>query len=187
MTLPKRIIDPDWSDLSNEREQTCLGERNDLLAIGSINLANSERMALDVMRHVCASFQSGEVRRWQMAHDLAEFRAGLVDGPILVARAVALLRAVETSRQTPFNYLSAECPDCRERITRCETELLLLVKLARRGPSEMLTARAAAFAQRDSAPKIDLAVRALGAFLVRFECLSREDLATTAVSSKHIH
>lgn len=187
MGLSKKIADPVWSDIgqSEEDANACHGEGAH--PIGCLAHNPTERLALDVVRLVCASLAIGEARHWERAHELAEDCLGLIDGPSLVARGATMLRAVKRDRKEPFEFLSAECPDCREYITRCEAQLMALVRLGRNGPSALLERRAARFAGGDAAPRIVLAACALGGLLERYEFLRQGGQPPSAGDNERLH
>jgi hypothetical protein len=125
-------------------------------------------LLIDVVRFVCISFASGSCSGWEAAHDHAEAALGSLDGPVLVAGVVALLRAVRCERAGRFDYMSPTCPDCRLRISQSEIEVLRVLGAARRGDREAMQGAAALIAGRKGPPeRIALAGRALGALLER--------------------
>jgi hypothetical protein len=168
MVSSRKTADPDWSDIGQSEEDAGARHGEGTFPIGCLAHDPTERLALDVMRFVCAGFATGDAEHWDAAHDLAEECLGLIDGPSLVARGATLLRAVRSDRTAPFQFLSAKCPDCREHISRCEAQLMALVRLARRGPSAILDRRASSFAGRREAPHIVLAACAMGMLLERY-------------------
>jgi hypothetical protein len=187
MAAPKKIADPDWSDIGRGEEDPGARHGEGTFSIGCLAHDPTERLALNVMRFVCASFATGDAKHWDAAHDLAEECLGQIDGCSLVARGAALVRAVRSDRPAPFQFLSAGCPECREYISRCEAQLMALVRLARRGPSAILDRRASSFAGRREAPHIVLAACAMGMLLERYEYLRQGGEAARAGKNDRLH
>jgi hypothetical protein len=127
-----------------------------------------ERLALAVLRHLCASFGSRTTVGWERAHDLAEAALGFGDGPALVAHLTALLRAVRSERAQCFSYMGADCPTCCQRITDDELLIVLLIRAADAGRGKRVAQLAASLAQRPEAPHVDAAATALGGPLAAY-------------------
>src|SRR5262245_30676403 len=104
MVAPKKIADPDWSDFGQSEEDAGGPHGEGTFSIGCLAQDPTERLALNVMRFVCASFATGDAKHWDAAHDLAEESLGQIDGCSLVARGAALVRAVRSDRPAPFQF-----------------------------------------------------------------------------------
>lgn len=93
----------------------------------AFGLTAIENVTLDVVRLICLSFATGEADHYSAAYDHAELYFGATDGPELVARATALVRAVRSERKGSFNFLSSHC----RHICDDELAMLTVVKSAR--------------------------------------------------------
>lgn len=104
-----------------------------------------ENRALDLTRLIFDMHRSGDKNPWFAAMDLAEGAEGPFEGPYVVARVTALVRALLTERDRPFAYMSPGCT----HLGSDEADLMRVVRLARTGPFGEFRAAVQALTGRD--------------------------------------
>jgi hypothetical protein len=82
---------------------------------------------LSLARFVGAAYATDEAGCWEAAHRCAEDVVGPIDGPLFVARAAALVRAIRRYRGEDFDYWPSSCA----RLSNDEARLMLLIEAAR--------------------------------------------------------
>jgi hypothetical protein len=151
------------------QEPACHRQSSTLKLLADLDVDGGDRLTLMVMRLLCDALAKQSLYPWEQAHAAAESVLGLRDGPTLVARMTALLRAIRAERQTPFSYMSALCPTCSQRLSEEEENVLLVLRAARLGRPEEVASRAAALAGAVEAPRITLIAGDIGRFLGGWE------------------
>jgi hypothetical protein len=82
---------------------------------------------LSLARFVGAAYSTDDAGCWEAAHRCAEDALGARDGPLFVARAAALVRAIRRYRDAEFAYWPSSCA----RLSRDENILMALIEAAR--------------------------------------------------------
>lgn len=126
-------------------------------------LGETERAWLEIFRLFCMSCERNDAEGWHHAISHAERTYGADDGPLVAARIVSLLRAMQSERRGGFGYLSPLCPNCRARVSEDEWQLVCLMKAGSHGEVGEIEAAACHFARRPSAPLLSAAARRFGA------------------------
>lgn len=112
---------------SNETPGTCAGRANGFPLRREFGFTPVEDVTLDVFRCVCDVYVTGSAQGWDVAITTASEKLGAADGPLLVARVTAFLRALKAERMGNVSYLgfgcSHVCPD--------EVAILTLIKSIR--------------------------------------------------------
>lgn len=130
--------------------------------VDALGLDDIERLALTVMRHLCASLASQTSHGWEHAHEVAEATLGSGAGPAFAGHLTAVLRAISSERARSFAYMAADCPTCSLRITADEVSVMQLIRTARMGEQPHVARLAASLAQGLPAPRIAEAAHVLG-------------------------
>jgi len=118
------------SAISNQRNETvCAGQALGFPLQTSLDFLPIENLTLDVLRCVCDVYATASAQAWEIAVKFAETQLGPVDGPLLVARVTAFLRAMRTERRIGFSYLSVGC----QHVSPDELTVTGLLKAARNG------------------------------------------------------
>lgn len=92
------------------------------------------RVALSLFRFIGAAYATGASDCWEAAYRFADEAPGIADGPLLVARAAALVRILRSGRPCELCFMP---PSCR-RLSKDETELMRLLAVARgKQPGEL--------------------------------------------------
>jgi hypothetical protein len=131
----------------------------------ALGLDRIERLALTVMRHLCASLASQTTHGWERAHEVAEAALGSGAGPAFTGHLTTLLRAIGSEWARPFAYMAADCPTCSRRITAEEVSVIQLIRAARMGDQQHVVWLASSLSRGLEAPRIAEAVRVLGSRL----------------------
>ena len=82
---------------------------------------------LSLARFVGAAYATDEAGCWEAAHRCADDAVGPIDGPLFVARAAALVRAIRRYRGEDFDYWPSSCA----RLSHDEVRLMRLIEAAR--------------------------------------------------------
>jgi hypothetical protein len=82
---------------------------------------------LSLARFVGAAYATDEAGCWEAAHRCAEDAVGPIDGPLFVARAAALVRAIRRYCDEDFAYWPSSCA----RLSDDEARLMRLIEAAR--------------------------------------------------------
>lgn len=114
-------------ETTSEAAGTCAGRANGFPLRREFGFAFVEEVTLDVFRCVCDVYVTGSAQGWDVAINTASEKLGPADGPLLVARVTAFLRALKAERMGNVSYLgfgcSHVCPD--------EVAILTLIKSIR--------------------------------------------------------
>jgi hypothetical protein len=90
-------------------DDVCAGHALGFPLRSELGFSPIENLTLDVFRAACEIYTSGSAQPWEIAHKIADENIGDGDGPLLVARVTALLRALRSERRLGFSYLSIGC------------------------------------------------------------------------------
>ena len=133
-----------------------------------------ESITLDLFRCLCEVYTTGSAQPWDIAMKEAEEKLGAGEGPILVARVTALLRALRAERKIGFSYLSVGC----QHVSPDELAVSGLLKAARVGDETALfRGLKLALDGQPTSARTQFAVRALAAFQLQHIAASRDDHA----------
>lgn len=94
-------------------------------------LASEDQFLLGIYRWLCLSASDRSSMGWETAVNRSEDRLGLHDGPAVLARVIALMRALKRDRCQPFRFFPPDCPDCSQRLSDDEHKLVALMQSAR--------------------------------------------------------
>lgn len=112
---------------TNETPGSCAGRANGFPLRREFGFTLVEDVTLDVFRCICDAYVTGSAQGWDVAISTASEKLGAADGPLLVARVTAFLRALKAERMGNVSYLgfgcSHVCPD--------EVAILTLIKSIR--------------------------------------------------------
>jgi hypothetical protein len=123
------------SATSDQPEETvCAGQALGFPLQASLGFLPIENLTLDVFRCVCDVYATASAQAWEFAVKFAEKQLGPVDGPLLVARVTAFLRALRKERRVGFSYLSPGC----QHVSPDELTVTGLLKAARNGDRSAL-------------------------------------------------
>lgn len=95
-------------DRAPQSEDVCAGHALGFPLRTELGFSPIENVTLDVFRAVCEIY-SGSAQLWDFALKISEENFGAGEGPLLVARVTALLRALRVERKIGFSYLSMGC------------------------------------------------------------------------------
>lgn len=106
---------------------TCAGRANGFPLRRDFGFAAVEDLTIDIFRCMCDVYVTGSAQGFDVALSTASEKLGAADGPLLVARVTAFLRALKAERMGNMSYLgfgcSHVCPD--------EVAILTLIKSIR--------------------------------------------------------
>lgn len=111
------------------QEDVCAGHALGFPMRAELGFLPIESITLDVFRCLCEVYTSGSAQPWDIAMKEAEEKLGAGEGPVLVARVTALLRALRAERKIGFSYLSVGC----QHVSPDELAVSGLLKAARTG------------------------------------------------------
>jgi hypothetical protein len=94
---------------AQDGEDMCAGHALGFPLRSELGFSPVENVTLDVFRAICEVYTSGSAHPWEVAIKMSEDNMGNSDGPLLVARVTALLRALRSERKLGFSYLSVGC------------------------------------------------------------------------------
>lgn len=137
----------------------CSCGRDDLCRREALGLTQFENLVLDLTRCILDVHASGSGLSWLAASDLAEQVFGPSEGPLVVGRVTAYVRAVLTERTGCLQFLSPGCLHIADH----ERDLMKVVTLAFRGNGHGLRQAAEAVALGDTVPRILASAIALAA------------------------
>ncbi len=100
---------PKPNDGAPAGEDVCAGHALGFPLRSELGFSPIENITLDVFRCVCEIYTSGSAQPWEIALKISEENLGAGDGPLLVGRVTALLRALRSERKIGFSYLSVGC------------------------------------------------------------------------------
>jgi hypothetical protein len=146
---------------------TC--QHPDLPLLSEFDLKPIELLILHTLRTLCAGYEHDRLAHWTRAFDTAEERLGAIEGPMIVAGCVSLLRALRAERACGYGYMSTECA----HISEDEQDLMALIRAGRctqRGDSDLAAAVRQVATNRNPS-RLTTAARAIGALCIRHECL----------------
>lgn len=134
--MRERKIKPTKNSQSSDQpdETVCAGQALGFPLRSSLGFLPIENLTLDVFRCVCDVYATASAQPWEIAIKFAEEQLGPVDGPLLVARVTAFLRALRKERAVGFSYLSAGC----QHVSPDELTVTGLLKAARNGDRSAL-------------------------------------------------
>lgn len=92
-----------------EDESMCAGQKLGFPLQNALGFSAIENITLDIFRCICDVYATASAQCWEVAMRFAEEQLGPADGPLLVARVTALMRALRQERGTGFSYLSVGC------------------------------------------------------------------------------
>lgn len=116
-------------DSDPQDEPVCAGHALGFPLRSALGFTPIENITLDVLRCICDVYATASAQAWEAAMRLAEEQLGPADGPLLVARVTALLRALHQERGIGFSYLSTGC----QHVSPDELTIAALLKAARLG------------------------------------------------------
>lgn len=128
----------------------------------STALTELERAWLHLVRLQCMSYEHNHAEGWDSAISHAEKQFGADDGPAIASRIAVLIRAMRAERRGGFGYLSPFCPNCRQRVTDDEWQLISLMQAGYSGKPGEIDEAAAEFARRSEAPVLAAAAMRFG-------------------------
>lgn len=103
-------------------------------------LPSEDQFLIGVYRWLCLSASERSNMGWETAVNRCEERLGIHNGPSVLARIIALMRAIKRDRGRPFRFYPPDCPDCSQLLSDDEQTLVALVQSARRlDPIEVLS------------------------------------------------
>ncbi|WP_082072764.1 hypothetical protein [Hyphomicrobium sp. 99] len=108
-------------------EDVCAGHALGFPMRAELGFLPIESITLDVFRCLCEVYTTGSAQPWEIAMKEAEEKLGTGEGPVLVARVTALLRALRSERKIGFSYLSVGC----QHVSPDELAVSGLLKAAR--------------------------------------------------------
>ncbi len=121
------------------------------------NFSGFDQVVLDLSRFMLNIFGHKDSSSWMQAMELAEQAAGTGDGPVLLARVTAVIRAIMHERSECFHYLSP----CCLHISDHEIAMMQAVQKARSGDWKAFDAAARALVQGQACGRTKLAMVAL--------------------------
>lgn len=145
-------------------EDVCAGHALGFPMRAELGFLPIESVTLDVFRCLCEIYTTGAVQPWEIAMKEAEEKLGPSEGPVLVGRVTALLRALRSERKVGFSYLSIGC----QHVSPDELAVSGLLKAARAGDERALE-RGLKLALDGPHPSVrtQLAIRALASQQLR--------------------
>jgi hypothetical protein len=106
----RKIRNPKPETAANAPDETaCAGHALGFPLRSELGFMAIENVTLDIFRCVCDVYATASAQPWEVAVRLSEEQLGAIDGPLLVARVTALLRALRQERAVGFYYLSVGC------------------------------------------------------------------------------
>lgn len=117
------------SSAGPDEEPMCAGQALGFPLQSELGFTSIENVTLDVFRCICDVYATASAQCWEVAIRFAEEHLGAVDGPLLVARVTALMRALRFERGSGFSYLSVGC----RHVSPDELTVTGLLKAARTG------------------------------------------------------
>ncbi|HVZ04821.1 hypothetical protein [Hyphomicrobium sp.] len=105
----------------------CAGQALGFPLQSALGFLPIETLTLNVFRCVCDVYATASATPWDVALRFSEEQLGPAEGPLLVARITALLRALRKERAIGFSYLSAGC----QHVSPDELTMTGLLKAAR--------------------------------------------------------
>jgi hypothetical protein len=118
---------PNMNDGAPGSEDVCAGHALGFPLRRELGFSPIENITLDVFRCICEVYTSGSAQPWEIAIKISEENLSADDGPHLVARVTALLRALRAERKVGFSYLSVGC----QHVSPDELAICGLLKAAR--------------------------------------------------------
>lgn len=149
--------------LARDHEATCGCDNASLPRRDALGLDPLEQLILDLARCICEGYATGDIAAWDHAHQLAEERLGLVEGPTLAAQTFRLIRAVRLEREGGFGYMSLGCT----RVAEDEQDLVSVLRSARTGSDTASKVAIERLVAGERSERTVLALRALWSLLAR--------------------
>jgi hypothetical protein len=126
----RKIRNPKPETAANAQDETvCAGHALGFPLRSELGFMAIENVTLDIFRCVCDVYATASAQPWEVAVRLSEEQLGAIDGPLLVARVTALLRALRQERAIGFSYLSVGC----QHVSPDELTIAGLLKSVRTG------------------------------------------------------
>ncbi|MGH9694794.1 MAG: hypothetical protein ACRD5Z_11665, partial [Bryobacteraceae bacterium] len=110
-----------------QEERQCAGHALGFPLRSELGFLPIENITLDVFRCVCDIYATTSAQPWEIAMRIADEQLGPTEGPLLVARVTAFLRALRAERKIGFSYLSI----CCQHVSPDELTVTALLKSAR--------------------------------------------------------
>jgi hypothetical protein len=143
--------------MSLSKKPACACGREHFARREDQDFSSFEQVVLDLSRFMLNIFGYKDSSSWMQAMDLAEQAAGAGDGPVVLARVTAMIRAVVHERPGTFHYLSP----CCLHISDHEIAMMQTVQKARGGDWKVFGAAAQALVQGQGCERTKLAIVAL--------------------------
>jgi hypothetical protein len=171
-------------------EDMCAGHALGFPLRSELGFSPIENVTLDVFRCVCEVYTSGSAQPWEIAVKISEENLGDGDGPLLVARVTALLRALRSERKIGFSYLSVGC----QHVSPDELAVAGLLKAARsRDEHGIQRGLMLALDKPQIAARTQAAARALAGLQLQLAAVHAEggadtqELQTQTVQAVYLH
>ena len=107
-------------------------------------------LVLSVIRFIGAAYSTGNADCWEAAYHCAENSAGVSDGPLFVARAAGVVRALRQHGSQEMCYLPSSC----KGLCASEAKLMALIDAARCENSVMLWKAASDLTREGQEPDV---------------------------------
>jgi hypothetical protein len=156
----KMFLKPELPEnfVSSDDEEVCTGHALGFPVRSELGFLPVENVTLDVFRCICEVYSTGYSQPWEFAMRAAESYLGAVEGPLLVARVTALLRALKCERNGGLCYLSVGC----QHVSPDELTIAGILKSTRvKDEAAFERGLALALAHASAGARTRLAVRAL--------------------------
>ena len=181
---------PKRNDDKQSGEDVCAGHALGFPLRAELGFLPIENITLDVFRCLCDVYTSGSAQPWEIAIKIAEENLGAAEGPLLVARVTALLRALRAERKLGFSYLSIGC----QHVSSDELAVAGVLKAARaRDESAMERGLTLALDNPQTTARTQFAARALAALqsqhvaAAAHERADGHELQTQTVQAVYLH
>jgi hypothetical protein len=181
---------PEPRDGEAAAEDVCAGHALGFPLRAELGFLPIEDATLDVFRCLCDVYATGSAQPWEIAIKIAEENIGAIEGPLLVARITALLRAVRAERKLGFSYLGIGC----QHISPDELAVSGVLKASRaQDQNAMERGLALALDNPETSARTELAARALAALQARYVAPGAESRAdghefqTQTVQALYLH
>ncbi len=111
--------------------------------LSALDWGTEEVAVLTIARHYFTSFAVPHRHGWMgaLGHALRVF--GDDRGPAAAFAVLSMVQAMRSARQSPFNFNSADCPNCADRLTGNERTFMSALRALMRGDEAAANAHAA--------------------------------------------
>lgn len=178
---------PKPNDGKTGGEDACAGHALGFPLRAELEFLPIENVTLDIFRCLCEVYTTGSAQPWEIAMKEAEAKLGPAEGPLLVARVTALLRALRSERKVGFSYLSIGC----QHVSPDELAVSGLLKAARSGNEIALDRGLKLLVENPQAPaRTQFAARALASMQsqhIASDVDSRDDSRTSQKKTAPAH